>query len=186
MLPPVGGDPVNSSGRTILVMPVAALVSVEEYLNTSYRPDCDYVDGEVLERILGGRKHSRLQREIMFYLGLRYPELRDRLFPEQRVKVSATRFRIPDICILAEDSPDDEVVLIAPVLCIEILSPEDTMTRTMVRVKDYFAMGVPVCWIIDPATREGWIATPGHLDDATDCILRAEGIEMPLSEVLSA
>ena len=26
------------------------LVSVEEYLATSYPPDCDYVDGQVLER----------------------------------------------------------------------------------------------------------------------------------------
>lgn len=167
-------------------MSVATLISVEEYLTTSFRPDCDYVDGDVMERILGGRKHSQLQREIMFWLGLRYPELRDRLFPEQRVKVSPTRFRIPDICILAEDSPDDEVVVFPPFLCIEILSPEDTMTRIMVRVKDYFIMGVPVCWIIDPGTGQGWIATPGHLDDAVDGILRADGIEMPLKEVLPA
>jgi len=34
-------------------MAVAAKISLEEYLNTCYRPDCDYVDGEVLERNFG-------------------------------------------------------------------------------------------------------------------------------------
>jgi hypothetical protein len=34
-------------------MPVSALISVDEYLSTSFRPDCDYVDGEVLEHNLG-------------------------------------------------------------------------------------------------------------------------------------
>jgi hypothetical protein len=45
-------------------------------------------------------------------------------------------------------------------------------------------MGVPVCWIIDPARSEGWVATPGRLEEATDGILRAGGIEMAFAEVL--
>ena len=39
-----------------------ALIPVEEYLRTVYRPDCDYIDGEVLERNLGEKPHARLQR----------------------------------------------------------------------------------------------------------------------------
>jgi len=34
-------------------MQAASLVSLEEYLSTSYDPDCDYVDGAVLERNVG-------------------------------------------------------------------------------------------------------------------------------------
>ena len=34
-------------------MPVAVPVSLQEYLETSYRPDCDYLDGELLERNVG-------------------------------------------------------------------------------------------------------------------------------------
>jgi hypothetical protein len=37
------------------------LVSVREYLNTSYRPDCDYIDGEVRERNWGELEHALLQ-----------------------------------------------------------------------------------------------------------------------------
>ena len=43
-------------------MAVGIQVSVEEYLHTSYRPDCDYVDGEVQERNLGNEIISSAQR----------------------------------------------------------------------------------------------------------------------------
>ena len=165
-------------------MAIAALVSVEEYLSTSYRPDCDYVDGEVQERSVPEIEHSSAQREIMLYIAEHHPPMRKRLLPEQRVQVSPSRFRVPDVCILAEDAPREKITRTPPMLCIEILSPEDTMSRVMEKVKDYFKMGVPVCWIVNPISREAWTATPGQLIEATDGVLRAGGIEMPLDQVL--
>ena len=165
-------------------MATGVLVSVEEYLRTSYRPDCDYVDGQVVERNLGEYEHSSTQREILFFLAGRFPQLRKRLLPEQLVQVKRTRYRIPDVCILAEGAPREKIITTPPALCIEILSPEDTVTRTLERIKEYLSMGVPTCWIIDPVRREGWVATPGRLEEATDGVLRAEVIEMPLADVL--
>jgi len=40
------------------------LISVEKYLRTSYRPDCDYVDGEVLERNVGEKDHSSQKKSF--------------------------------------------------------------------------------------------------------------------------
>ena len=165
-------------------MATEVLVSVEKYLRTSYHPDCDYLDGEVVERNLGEYEHSSTQREILFFLASRYPHLRKRLLPGQRVQVRAKRYRIPDVCIIAPEAADENIITTPPHLCIEILSPEDTMTRTLDRIRDYFTMGVPTCWIIDPVSREGWVATPGRLEEATDGILRAQDIVMPLAEVL--
>ena len=51
------------------------LISVEEYLRTSYRPDCDYVDGEVLERNVGEKSHAKLQKAILLFLSAREKEL---------------------------------------------------------------------------------------------------------------
>ena len=48
-------------------MSVSQMVSVNEYLSTTYRPDCDYVDGVVLERNLGEYDHARLQGEVFAY-----------------------------------------------------------------------------------------------------------------------
>jgi Uma2 family endonuclease len=100
------------------------------------------------------------------------------------VQVKAARFRVPDICVLAEDAPEEQIVTVPPILCIEILSPEDRMSRYLDRVNDYFEMGVPACWIIDHAVRRGWVATPGLLAEATGGILRTGDLEMPLTEVL--
>jgi Uma2 family endonuclease len=53
--------------------------------------------------------------------------------PEQRVQIKATRVRIPDVCILAENAPHEKIIRTPPLLCIEILSPEDTMSKTLER-----------------------------------------------------
>ena len=106
------------------------------------------------------------------------------MFPEQRVQVSARRFRVPDVGLVAEGPPDEAVFRTPPLLCIEILSRDDRMSGILERVKNYFEMGVPTCWIIDPTARVGWVASPGRLEDAVDGVLRAGDIEMPLGEIL--
>jgi hypothetical protein len=50
--------PVDISPRTV------AQLSLEEYLHTSYRPDCDFVDGQIEERNVGERERSVLQIAI--------------------------------------------------------------------------------------------------------------------------
>ena len=160
------------------------LIPVEEYLHTTYRPDRDYLEGEVRERNSGEFDHGTVQREIMLVLCGKYPEIRARVIPEQRVQVKTHRFRIPDVCVFAESAPNEAVIHTPPMLCVEILSRDDRMSEILERVRDYLDMGVPTCWIIDPATRTGWVATPGNLAEPTDGILRAADLEMPLAEVL--
>src|SRR6266567_3918379 len=90
-------------------MLTSALVSVEEYLNTSYDPDCDYVDGRVVERNWGELDHSDLQGEIVVYFRMRRKQWGVHAFLEQRVQVSPTRFRIPDICVTAGAKPTEQI-----------------------------------------------------------------------------
>jgi Uma2 family endonuclease len=165
-------------------MAVGSLVSVAEYLNTSYRPDRDYVDGEVRERNLGEFEHGNTQARILIWLGTHYPQLMDRLAAEQRVQVRQERFRIPDVCVASGDEPREQIIRTPPTLCVEILSKDDRMAEIMERADDYFRMGVPVCWIIEPVKRRGWVATPEHLFEPADGILRAGDLEMPLAAVL--
>ena len=165
-------------------MAATTLISVEEYLSTAYHPDCDYVDGEILERNKGELEHSDTQGEILTYLRTKYAAIRRKILPEQRVQAAAGRFRIPDVCVLSGDAPRERIVRTPPALCIEILSKDDRMSSYIVRIDDYFRMGVPVCWIIDPLARRAWIATPGQLTEPAAGILRAGEIEMPLRDIL--
>ena len=42
-------------------MATPVLIPLSEYLNTTYDPDCDYIDGEVIERNVGEKQHGLLQ-----------------------------------------------------------------------------------------------------------------------------
>ena len=103
-------------------MKTAALISADECLRTTYDPNRDYVDGEVIERSVGERDHSVLQRELVFYFRLRRREWNVHVFVEQRVQVSKTRYRIPDICAYAGENPKDRIFPTPPFICIEIAS----------------------------------------------------------------
>jgi Uma2 family endonuclease len=166
-------------------MSSATLVSLQEYLATSFRPDRDYVDGELQERNLGEQPHSRTQILLGAFLLLKEAEWGIRILTEQRVQVSATRFRVPDVCALMAADPRDPIVRQAPFLCVEILSKEDTVTRLNERISDYFQMGVPYVWVIDPLTRRAFCYTPGEMHEVLDGMLRTKDpdIVVPLEEV---
>jgi Uma2 family endonuclease len=136
-------------------------IPVSEYLRTVYRPDCDYVDGELEERNLGEQTHSLVQAAITaaFYINRRVWGLR--ALPEQRVQVAGNRYRIPDICVVSADDPIVPILTEAPVLCVEVLSPEDRFQRILTRAQEYQRMGVKHVWIIDPETREAWTMSSG-------------------------
>jgi len=163
------------------------LVPVEEYLRTTYRPDCDYVDGEVLERNLGERDHSKLQREFILYFGTRAKRLGVQVFPEQRVQVSARRFRIPDVCVVVGREPEEQIFRKPPFICIEILSKDDSLIRVQNRIDDYLKFGVPYVWVVDPTDRRAWTYSLEGSREVKDGVLRTENpsIEVLLAEVFA-
>lgn len=160
------------------------MIPVEEYLSTVYRPDCDYVDGEVLERNLGRKDHGRLQLKLGAYFLARQAQWNTFAIVEQRLQVTPDRFRIPDVCVLLGDT-SEQVLTVPPFLCIEILSPEDRLSRLRERIADYFAMGVPNVWVVDPTRREAFEATAaGDLRIAKEILRTGEPVlEVPLVEI---
>jgi Uma2 family endonuclease len=169
-------------------MPAGMLIPVSEYLSTSYDPDCDYVDGEILERNVGERDHSKLQKKLILYFGNREKQLGIHVFPEQRVQVSRTRFRVPDVCVVTGAEPDEQIFTKPPFLCIEILSPEDTMTRMLERIADYLSFGVPHVWVLDPGAKRAFDYFAGGMREAKDGVLRTDQppIAVPLAEIFSS
>ena len=160
---------------------------MEEYLSTSYRPDCDYVDGYIEERNLGEFDHSSLQTAVAVYFGSRQKELGITVVVEQRVQVTPTRFRIPDVCIVLGKTRE-QIFRTPPFLCIEILSPEDRMARVETRISDYLLMGVRYVWLLDPSMRRAYVATAeAGLRELKEAVLRTEDpvLELPLAEVFA-
>jgi Uma2 family endonuclease len=139
-------------------MATSVLISLEEYLSTSYRPDREYIDGEVVERNMGKWEHSRIQALLAMWFGQHEPQWGVMVATEWRTLVSSTRVRIPDV-VLVRQEPQPEVLASPPVLIVEILSPDDTYSDIQSRAADYLRMGVQTIWIIDPATRTGRVCS---------------------------
>lgn len=162
-------------------MSTATLVSVDEYLTTTYRPDCDFVEGVLIERNVGRKDHSQLQSAVYRWFWDRRKELRLAAFPELRIRVSPRRYRIPDVCVVPLPVPDEQVFTQAPYICIEVLSPDDTFPRLQDRFDDYLAMGVPNIWVLDPESRRGWsIVREGHFE-ALDGVLRTSDARVTMA-----
>ena len=162
-------------------MATTVSIPVSEYLATSYRPDCDYVDGVVRERHLGTRPHAALQGILAasFHANRRSWDIVALI--EQTVQVSSSRYRIPDVCVLAASDPADAIVRTAPMICIEVLSPEDTLPDMQERAEDYDAMGVAYIWIFDPVRRRVWRATGNGLQKVYERELVVEGTPIRIS-----
>jgi len=156
----------------------ATQIPVAEYLKTTYRPDRDYVNGEIRERTVGERDHSQPQALLAAYFLVRRKEWGLWALAEQRVHVKPDHFRIPDVCVLRADAPYEQVVRTPPLICIEILSKDDSFDTIVDRLDDYLAMGVPNVWVIDPRTRRGYRYTAEGFPTAQDGILRTSDPEL--------
>jgi Uma2 family endonuclease len=166
-------------------MGAATLVSVEDYLRTSFSPDREYIDGRIVERNLGERTHGRIQRRLIVYFDLHSQELGVEVIPEQRVQVSRTRFRIPDVTVVKLSQEQGEVFRNPPHLCIEILSKDDTMEDMQEKIDDYLSFGIPYIWIINPRLRKGYVATKSGIVEAESGILSTSDpdIRVPVADL---
>ena len=127
----------------------AIAIPMEEYMRTSYEYDAEWVDGEIVERSLPTFPHARAERRIVQHVA--NAEARTGLFasPNQRIRVSSERWRVPDISIFADREPEGKYPSNV-YAAIEILSPEDAMSSVLDKFAEYEAMGIPHILLVDP------------------------------------
>jgi len=123
------------------------LVSVDEYLCTSYPDgDCEYVDGEIVERNVGEIDHASVQSRVAVYLLTHYPQFWAAV--AVRVQVQSSRIRVPDVTLVAGPRPAGRIVT-AP---------------AQEKIDDYLAFGIPYVWVVNPRndTLENLVAYLSH------------------------
>ncbi len=184
----VGFSPALEHNRAMATLPIEeSLVTVKEYLETVYEPDCDYVDGRIEERNVGEYDHGYLQA----LLAALFLNNRDawgvRAVTDVRTQVKPTRFRCPDVSVLRKGAPREPILTHPPLIAIEILSPEDRLSRFQVRIDDYLGFGIENIWIFDPATRRAWTADAEglHLAQSGELGVPGTPIRVVLSELFA-
>ncbi len=166
---------------------VAATMSVDEYLHSVFETDMDFVDGVLEERNLGEWEHADLQSQIVYIFRSMLPEWHCRAAVECRLQVAPTSFRIPDVMVLHPGQTAAKIIRQAPLVCIEILSPEDRWSRMERKFTDYLRMGVEHVWAIDPFSREAFTINAAGKRAVQDGILSVPGtpIQLDLNAIYS-
>ncbi len=162
-------------------------VPVEIYLRSDYQPDREYVDGAIEERNLGELDHSDVQGIVYLWFKTHDTSWQTRSNVELRVQVSKTRYRVSDVCVMRGASPREQIVTTAPLICIEVLSPADSLTRVAEKALDYWRMGVENIWVLDPALRIAYTfgSTGLHQFAGDQLSVPHSPIHLPLAEAFA-
>ena len=163
----------------------STLVSVEEYLATSYKPACEYLNGVLRQKSLPTRKHGLLQRWLGQLIAEHFPQFEPA--SEITVRVSEGKYLVPDVIAQRIDHIQDPYPAEPVHLCIEILSPDDRVSEVFAKCEDYLAWGVHMTWIVDPESELAWEYRRGDRPQQirADGCLTADGVSIPLTDVFS-
>ncbi len=103
-----------------------------------------------------------------------------------RARLSAAEYRLPDIAVqLRTVISGESYAEQPPLLCVEILSPEDRLGAIFSKCERYHDWGVPVCWVIDPMKRRAWSYEKAGEPLPQEGDLVAGDIKLSLVEVFS-
>ena len=160
-------------------------VSVEEYLHTAYKPNCEYVDGMLVPKAMGTKKHGRLQTHLGTVIGLEFPLYV--VSAERTVRINANQYLIPDLAVERRDQSQDPYPVLPIRLCIEMLSPDDSLKETFAKCETYHEWGTVNTWIIDPVAKRAWQYMKGSapLEIEPSGELQAGPIHILLADVFS-
>lgn len=147
---------------TISAPASTAKVPLETYLRTSYRPDKEYIDGELQEKSMGQWDHEQVIIALVAYFKNVLGDKGYLVTQNTRMFASKTRVRLPDVAVLAPGSRRTSVLAQTPLLIIEVSSPTDALYKFKERLRDYQAMKVEHVWILDPYRKAGYAVTPGE------------------------
>jgi Uma2 family endonuclease len=143
----------------------STLISLDEYLSTSYEPDMDFVDGVLVRRNVGTQRHGALQ----LLLGIFFHQVRRQFqihpFIETRLLVNKVtgRHRIPDVVVVTTPYRKDKVIIDVPAIIVEIKSPDDRFDEIIDRCFDYEALAVANILVMDPDSKRAWRFVDGGL-----------------------
>lgn len=120
---------------------------VEEYLHTSFPGvDCEYRDGQIVERALPDTFHGGTQAQLGFCLH----SLPVFAAHSVRLKVREGLYLIPDVSAFWPTPPPASVPDAPPLIAAEVLSPDDRFIAVREKLREYHAWGIGHVWLVDP------------------------------------
>ncbi len=166
-------------------MATASRVSIQEYLESDYEPECELIGGALLPKPTGTLEHMEIERWLEGLLE-RYEQAGlGRAVHELSIR-HGDDVRVPDLVFAPPDARfEGGVMMDPPLLCVEILSPSQRPSALFAKCETYRAWGVQYCWVVDPVQKLAWEYhrdAPARLV-AEDGSLSAGEIQIGISEL---
>lgn len=132
-------------------------ISLEQYLNTSYKPDRELIDGELKEKAVTAPIHGKTQSYIVHWFLLHEEEWGVQAYVEPRTKVTSSNVRLPDAVVTYAGSTPPKALVEPPLIAIEVRSETDKPADLRARARDLHAMGVRNIWLLVPEDHEAFV-----------------------------
>lgn len=127
---------------------------------------CELIDGTLVEKAMGSEE-SFLGGNIfaLIWMHVRAGQLGVALPGDGHVRLGPGLVRAPDVTFIPWESfpdgefPDEAYWTVAPGLVVEVLSPTNTAKEIDRKLRELFAAGCKLAWVIDPPTRTAKVYT---------------------------
>lgn len=144
-------------------------VTLEDFLAMEpTEPELELMDGEVLQKPMVGKNHSRAVAELIYLLKsyLRANPIADVDTELRHLDRASDWVFLPDVSVtlasrLGGSAVSNDPVEVLPDLAIEVLSPDDRPGAITRKIARYMQAGVPLLWVVDPEARQLTAWRPG-------------------------
>jgi Uma2 family endonuclease len=166
-------------------MVTAVHLTLAEYLLRKDEPECELIAGELVPKPIGTLEHMQMEKRLSRLLEPFELRGMGQVLWELSF-CNGAEVRVPDVAFVLPDARFEAGILIdAPLLCIEILSPSQRQSELFAKCELYHSWGVPYCWVVDPIAKRAW---EYHRDSGVCRVpdggeLRADEIKIPVLRV---
>ncbi len=123
------------------------------------------IDGHEVQKPLPKKKHFLIQSYLVWKLRNDLPT-RYRVGSELNVLCGPDRL-VPDVIVVERSARYQDDDLADPaILCVEIISPGQTLADPFDKAGHFLKAGTPLCWIIWPERRKAWMYSVTDLEEA--------------------
>jgi len=127
---------------------------------------CELVDGVLIEKPPGFLESCVASQLIYFLEGYSYPrDLGFTVGAGGMMRLRPGLVRIPDVSFISWDRvpggqvPDVDIAPFPPDLAVEILGLGNTPREMLRKLREYFAAGTRLVWLVDPVARTAEVCT---------------------------
>jgi Uma2 family endonuclease len=125
----------------------------------------ELIDGREVQKPLPKKYHFLIESYLIRVLANSLPK-HYRVGPELNVLCGLDRL-VPDDVVVGRDARYENGDLADPaILCVEIISPGQTLAELFNKADRFLKAGTPLCWIIWPERRKAWMYSADDLEEA--------------------